>query len=229
LYLFADQLLSKCGTVPNGACAKTESILGKEAILPPEILQKVKTFIKGERMETGHELFVHGLNDMMDAEHQLVDALEENANDSSRADLKKAFEQHRKETEGQIERLQQCFELLGEQSEETECHGIRGLVAEKKAFTEEDPSEDLIDVFNVGAAIKAESYEICEYESLIDMAREMKHTKVAQLLSQNLKEEKATLKKMEAFSEKVKPNEMMNEEQQRKASSYSNSRRKRAA
>jgi ferritin-like metal-binding protein YciE len=70
----------------------------------------------------------------------------------------------------------------------------------------------------LGAGIKAESYEICEYESLIDLAREMKHTKVAQLLSQNLKEEKATLKKMEAFSEKVKPNEMMNIEQQQKAS-----------
>jgi ferritin-like metal-binding protein YciE len=180
-------------------------------------------------METGHELFVHGLNDMMDAERQLVGALEELAGDSSRADLKKAFEQHRLETEGQVERLQQCFQLLGEESEETECHGIRGLIAEKKAFSEEDPSEDLIDVFNVGAAIKAESYEICEYESLIDMAREMKHTKVAQLLNQNLKEEKATLKKMEAFSEKVKPNEMMNEEQQGKAEANAKSSRSRRA
>src|SRR3954468_21262076 len=180
-------------------------------------------------MRTGHELFVHGLNDMMDAERQLVDALEELAGDSSRADLKKAFEQHRKETEGQIERLQQCFELLGEEAEDTECDGIRGIIAEKKAFAEEGPSEDLIDVFNVGAAIKAESYEICEYESLIDLAREMKHSKVAQLLSQNLKEEKATLKKMEAFSEKVKPNEMMNEEQQQKSSRSTRSAKTRRA
>jgi len=181
-------------------------------------------------MRTGHELFVHGLSDMMDAERQLVEALEENANVSSRAELKKAFEQHRKETEGQIERLQQCFELLGEEAEDTECHGIRGLIAEKKAFSEEDPSDDLIDVFNVGAAIKAESYEICEYESLIDMAREMKHTKVAQLLGQNLKEEKATLKKMEGFSDRVKPNEMMTEEQRQKAvASAKTSGRKRAA
>jgi ferritin-like metal-binding protein YciE len=181
-------------------------------------------------MQTGHELFVHGLSDMMDGERQLVEALEENANDSSRAELKKAFEQHRRETEGQIERLQQCFELLGEEAEDTECHGIRGLIAEKKAFSEEDPSDDLIDVFNVGAAIKAESYEICEYESLIDMAREMKHTKVAQLLGQNLKEEKATLKKMEGFSDRVKPNEMMTEEQRQKAvASAKTSGRKRAA
>jgi ferritin-like metal-binding protein YciE len=202
----------------------------KEGKLPPEIVQQVKTFFEGDRMQTGHELFLHGLNDMMDAEHQLVEALEELAGDSSRADLKKAFQQHRSETEGQIERLEQCFELLGEESEQTECHGIRGLIAEKKAFSEEDPSEDLIDVFNVGAAIKAESYEICEYESLIDMAREMKHTKVAQLLSQNLKEEKATLKKMETFSERVKPNEMMNEEQEAKAAANEKpSRKKRAA
>jgi ferritin-like metal-binding protein YciE len=197
--------------------------------LPPEILKHVNHIFKGGRMQTGHELFLHGLNDMMDAERQLVEALEELAGDSSRADLKKAFEQHRRETEGQVERLQQCFELLGEGLEESECHGIRGLIAEKKAFSEEDPSEDIIDVFNVGAAIKAESYEICEYESLIDMAREMKHTKVAQLLNQNLKEEKATLKKMEAFSKKVRPSEMMNEEQQEKAGNAKSSRSRRAA
>ena len=53
-------------------------------------------------METGHELFVHGLKDMMDAEHQLVEALQGNAGDSSRPDLRKAFEQHRKETEGKL-------------------------------------------------------------------------------------------------------------------------------
>ena len=182
-------------------------------------------------MRTGHEFFVHGLNDIMDAERQLVAALEENANDSSRADLKRAFQQHRKETEGQIKRLEQCFEFLGEEPEETECHGIRGLVAEKKAFSEEDPSNDLVDVFNVGAAIKAESYEICEYESLIEMAREMKHSKVAQLLGQTLKEEKATLKKMEAFSEKVKPNEMMTSEEEDKSSAANakSGRRRRAA
>jgi ferritin-like metal-binding protein YciE len=187
-------------------------------------------------MQTGHEMFVHELNDMMDAERQLVNILQQNADDSSRNDLKKAFEEHRKQTEGQIERLEQCFELLGEGQEETECHGIRGLAAEKEAFKEEDPSEDLIDVFNVEAGIKAESYEICSYESLVDMAREMKHTQVAKLLRQNLKEEQATLRKMEGFAKKVKPNQMMSEEEEERArerqgarSSGSSSRRRRAA
>jgi ferritin-like metal-binding protein YciE len=178
-------------------------------------------------VETGHELFVHGLNDMLDAETQLIAALRELAADSSRADLKKAFSRHQKETEGQVRRLEQCFKLLNESPEKTECHGIRGLVAEKKAFAEEDPSDDLVDVFNVGAAIKAETYEICEYESLIEMAAEMKHREVAGLLRENLGEEKATLKKMEAFSDKVKPAQMMSEAEQEKAKQLRTSKSKR--
>ena len=165
-------------------------------------------------METGHEMFLHELQDMMDAEHQLVEALGELSEDSSRSDLKKAFEKHRSETEGQVNRLEKCFELLGEEPDGAECHGIRGLIAEKKAFAEENPSEDLVDVFNVGAGIKAETYEICAYESLIEMAREMKHSKVARLLNQNLRQEAATLKKMKSFSKKVKPAQMMSEEEQ---------------
>ena len=180
-------------------------------------------------MQTGHELFLHDLNDMIDAERQLVDALQENADDSSRSDLKKAFERHRQETEGQLERLQQCLELLGEQAEETECLGIRGIIGEKHAFAEEDPSDDLIDVFDVGAAIRIETYEICSYQSLIDMAREMKHTKVVRLLNQNLKEEKTTLKKMQAFQKKVKPDEMVAEEEERKSAASARSSGKRRA
>jgi ferritin-like metal-binding protein YciE len=181
-------------------------------------------------METGHELFIHGMNDMLDAERQLVEALQELENDSSNPQLKKTFATHRQETEGQLERLQQCFELLGEEPEDSECKGIKGIIEEKKVFMEEDPTEDILDVFHVGAAVKAETYEICEYESLIDQAREMKHSKVAQLLRQNLKQEQATLRKMEGFSKKIKPEQMMSEEQKQKARAASGkSRRTRAA
>ena len=159
-------------------------------------------------MQTGREFFIHGLTDIYDAEQQLVEALGELAEDSSLGQLKKAFESHRAQTEKQVQRLQQCFELLGEQPEETECHGIRGIIQEKKSFMEEEPSPDLIDVFNVGGAIKTEQYEIAEYESLIDLAEELGENKVAKLLGQTLREEEATLKKMEQFEKKVKPEQM---------------------
>ena len=180
-------------------------------------------------MQTGHELFLHGMSDILDCERQLVEALQQLESDSTNSQLKKAFGSHRKETEKQVQRLEQCFQLLGEEPEDAECAGIKGIIEEKKEFMEENPSEDILDVFHVGAGIKSETYEICEYESLIDMARSMKHSKVAQLLTQNLKEEKAALKKLEALDKKIKPNEMMTEEQAEKSQASSASGRRRKA
>ena len=165
-------------------------------------------------MQTAHEFFVHELKDMLDAEHQLVEALGKQAEESDRPELKKAFESHQAQTEKQVQRLQQVFESIGEEPEKAECAGIRGLIEEHENFKQEDPSEDLLDIFNVGAATKVEKYEISAYESLLQLAREMGHRKAVQLLSQNLKEEQQTLKKMEGFSKKLKPENMGMEEEE---------------
>ena len=176
-------------------------------------------------MQTGREFFIHCLTDIYDAEQQLVEALGELEQDSSNAQLKKAFGTHRAQTEKQVQRLDQVFQILGENPEQTECHGIRGIIQEKKSFQEEDPSPDLIDVFNVGGAIKTEQYEIAEYESLIDLGRELGENKIVKLLSQTLKEEQATLKKMEQFEKKIKPEQMGAEMEEEESSRSRRSRR----
>lgn len=164
-------------------------------------------------MQTAHELFIHELKDMLDAEQQLVEALGKQAEESSRPELQKAFQSHQAQTENQIERLRQAFATIGEEPEEAECHGIRGLIQEHDNFKEQqDPAEDILDIFNAGAAEKVESYEICAYELLIRLAREMGHTKAERLLNQNLKEEQQTLKKMQGFSRKLKPENLGMEE-----------------
>jgi ferritin-like metal-binding protein YciE len=163
-------------------------------------------------MQTAHELFVHELQDLLDAEQQLVEALGEQAEESSRPELQKAFQAHQEQTQNQVERLHQVFESIGEDPEETECAGIRGLIQEHQNFKQEDPSEDILDIFNAGAAEKVESYEICAYESAIRLAQQMEHTKAVKLLNQSLKEEQHTLKKMQAFSKKLKPENMGMEE-----------------
>jgi ferritin-like metal-binding protein YciE len=166
-------------------------------------------------MQTAHEFFIHELGDMLDAEQKLVEALGQQAEESSRPELQKAFQAHQAQTEKQVERLQQVFESIEEQPEETECKGLKGLIEEHDAFKEEDPSEDLMDIFNVGAATKVERYEISGYESLIRLAEMMGHKKAVKLLNQNLKEEQQTLKKMEGFSKKLKPENMgMGEEEE---------------
>lgn len=175
-------------------------------------------------MQTAHELFIHELQDMLDAEQQLVEALGAQAEESSRPELQKAFQSHQAQTEKQVERLRQVFESIGEDPEEVECKGIRGLIEEHDHFKEEEePAEDIMDIFNVGAAEKVESYEICAYESLIRLAGLMGHTKAERLLNQNLKEEQATLKKMQGFSKKLKPENMGMDEEEEDESSDSES------
>ncbi len=156
-------------------------------------------------MQTAHELFLHELSDMLDAERKILDALNEQAEETSNPQLQKAFESHRAQTEKQVERLEQCFEELDEQPEDTECTGIKGLIEEHENMKQEEPSEDILDVFNVAAATKVERYEITAYESLIRLADLMEHKKASRLLNQNLKEEQQTLKKMEGFAKKIKP------------------------
>jgi len=166
-------------------------------------------------MNTGHELFIHGLTDMLSAERQLVEALGEQAENASNPQLQKAFEAHRAQTERQVQRLEQCFESLGEEPEEVECKGVKGLIEEYQGFAEEeDPSEDILDVFSIGAATKVETYEINAYTELIQLATDMEHTKVVKLLQQNLKEEEQTLEKLQAFSKKIKPQDMGMEAEQ---------------
>jgi ferritin-like metal-binding protein YciE len=163
-------------------------------------------------METAHELFLHELSDMLDAERKLVDALGEQAEGATNPQLQKAFTAHQAQTEKQVQRLEQIFEQLGEQPEETECKGLKGLLEEVESFKEEEPSEDILDVFSIGAAMKVESYEMNAYESLIRLATEMEHTKAVRLLQQNLKEEQATWKKLDGLAKKIKPERTGHEE-----------------
>lgn len=166
-------------------------------------------------MQTAHELFLHGLSDILDGERRLVEALEKHAEQAGRPELKKAFEAHRRQTEKQVARLEQVFESLGEKPEDTECKGIKGLIEEHESFMEEEPSPDIADIESVVGAAKVEAYEINEYEGLIRLGRLMRHTKAVQLLNQNLKEEQQTLRKLQAFGKKLKPENLgMGEEEE---------------
>ena len=186
-------------------------------------------------MQTAKELFVHELTDLLDAEQKLVEALGKMAEDhSEEPKLQKGFQQHQAQTEKLVERLQQIFEQLGEEPEQTECKGIKGLIEERDSFKEEDPADDILSIFDVGAAIKVESYEINAYNSLIELAEQLSLNKAVKLLSQNLKEEEQTRTKLEAMSRKLKPDnlgleeegEEMGEEEERPARRSPSSARK---
>jgi ferritin-like metal-binding protein YciE len=165
-------------------------------------------------MNTIEELFEHELKDIYGGETSLLDALEQMADESADREIKKGFQQHRKETQGQLKRLDKIFKILGQKAEAAPCPGIEGLIKEKKNFMKERPSEDLLEFFNVGAAQKVERYEITSYESLIDMADKLGLPEAVELLEQNLQEEEATLNKLKAIASEFDVSEEAEEEEE---------------
>ena len=163
-------------------------------------------------MQTIEELFEHELKDMYAAETALLDALEQMASESSDRDIKKAFVQHRKETQAQIKRLERIYRSIGQKPEAGTCPGIEGLIKEKKLFMRERPSAELLEFFNIGASQKVERYEITAYESLVDMAEKLGMTDAVELLEENLQEEEMALNKLKAIASEFDVEEEAEEE-----------------
>jgi ferritin-like metal-binding protein YciE len=170
-------------------------------------------------MQTIEELFEHELKDIYSAEQSLLDALDQMASESSDREIKKAFTQHRKETQGQIKRLEKIFKSMGQKAEAETCPGIEGLIKEKKVFMREKPSEELLEFYNIGAAQKTERYEITAYESLIDMADKLGMGDAVELLEQTLQEEEAALNKLKMIASEFDVTEEAEEEEEEETSS----------
>jgi len=105
--------------------------------------------------------------------------------------LRECFDQHLIETEGQIERLNECFSLLGETARAKPCKGMMGLVEEGQEVIEEgEKKEDaLADLALIGAAQRVEHYEISGYTTAKNLAQQLRHSAVVALLSKSLAEE----------------------------------------
>ena len=103
-------------------------------------------------MTTIDELFEHELKDIYGAEQRLLESLDEMAGEALDREAKKAFQQHRKETQGQIKRLERVFKALDLRPEAQPCAGMEGLIKEKKSFAKERPSEELLNFYNLHAA-----------------------------------------------------------------------------
>ena len=163
-------------------------------------------------MQTIEELFEHELKDIYAGELALLDALEQMAAESSDREIRKAFTQHRKETQAQIKRLDRIYKWLGQKAKEGTCPGIEGLIKEKKTFMRERPSPELLEFFNIGAGQKVERYEITAYESLIDMAEKLGMNDAVELLEETLQEEEMALNKLKAIASEFDVAEESDEE-----------------
>jgi ferritin-like metal-binding protein YciE len=154
-------------------------------------------------MKTARDLFLHELKDIYYAENKLAGELKEMAQQVSDDQLSSAIEEHRGVTETQVRRLEQVFDIVGEQPQGEKCDGIDGLVREFKSFVSENPSPRLIDLFATGAGVKVELYEMAAYNSLIRLADQLGLSEAAEIFQTTLNEEEDAAHLLEQMNEKL--------------------------
>ena len=155
-------------------------------------------------MTAARELFIHELGDILYAENMLVKTLPKMAKEASDAELKDGFREHLDQTRGQVQRLKEAFAALGEPVKAEQCPGIDGIIEEHDAFmAEEKPSPEVRDLFLTGSGARAEHYEIAAYSGLVTMARALGERECVELLSENLREEKETLRSLEKAARRL--------------------------
>ncbi|WP_309083542.1 ferritin-like domain-containing protein [Chelativorans sp.] len=147
------------------------------------------------------DLFVHTLQDIYYAEKQIMKALPQMIQKASNSQLKQGFEHHLKETEGQIQNLEQVFQKMNMQAKGVNCPAIDGIIEESNEIAGEVEDPQVLDAALIAAAQAVEHYEITRYGTLVTWAEQLGHKECAELLKKNLAQEKATDQKLTQLAE----------------------------
>ena len=136
--------------------------------------------------KTLETLFHDTLRDIYYAERKILKSLPKMARAAQSPDLKAAFEKHREQTEGQIERLQKVFEIIGKAARGKTCDAIEGILAEGDEIMEEYKDNVALDAGLLAAAQAVEHYEITRYGTLKRWAEVLGLSEAAALLDETL-------------------------------------------
>ena len=152
-------------------------------------------------MKDLHDLFEETLRDIYYAEKAILKALPKMAKKASSEDLSAAFEEHRQQTEGHVERLEQIFKMLDKAARGKKCEAIEGLTKEADEIIKEAETDTVRDAGMLAAAQAVEHYEISRYGTLKAWAEKLGMNDAAQLLDETLQEEKETDEKLTELAE----------------------------
>ena len=139
-----------------------------------------------------NDLFLETLKDIYHAERQILRKLPKIAKAANSEELQQAFMTHKEETEGQIERLEQIFEMLGKRAAGKSCEAMKGMLEESDEVLEDFKDSDALDAGILASAQTVEHYEISRYGTLKAWARQLGMRDAEKLLDETLKEEMKT-------------------------------------
>jgi ferritin-like metal-binding protein YciE len=142
------------------------------------------------------DLLVDEIKHLYSAEKQLTKAIPKMAKGSTDETLRQAFSGHLKETEQQVQRLEQMAEILGVNVKGKKCVGMEGCIQEGAEILEEEGEGNILDLGLIGAGTRVEHYEMAGYMMAISLAQRLRNSEVVELLNTSLAEEQAADKKL---------------------------------
>ena len=137
-----------------------------------------------------NELLVDFMRDIYYAERQILKALPKMAKAVQSEKLREALLHHREETEGQVERLQKAFELIGQRARAQTCEAINGIIEEGDEVVEKFEQGPVRDAGIAANAQAVEHYEMARYGTIVAWARGCGQNEVVKLMEETLAEEK---------------------------------------
>ncbi len=152
-----------------------------------------------------HEVLLHGLGDIYDAEHRFLEEQQFMAQQARDQELKSAIERHIEQTRRQIGNLERAFRELGEEPRRQRCEASLGLLKEVRQDIDGATNEAVCDLVIDTAVIKVEHYEIASYRNLVIGARLMERSEIEDLLQENLDQEEETARIAESSAEALLP------------------------
>lgn len=154
-----------------------------------------------ESLNSFDDLFSHQLEDVYDAENQLIDALPKMADAAQSSDLRNAFNTHLMETREHAKRLEQVFSMLGKEPSRTTCPAMKGLVKEGSEVISATGDARVKDAGLIAAAQRVEHYEMAAYGTLRSLAQQRGRDDIAKLFQKTLDEEGNADKKLTRIAE----------------------------
>lgn len=154
-------------------------------------------------LDSLRKFYVHELKDLYSAETQLLEALPKMANAAHDKQLQAAFQEHLKETQGHVKRLEQIFAHLDFEPGGHKCDAMAGLIKEGEEILKEDIEPQVLDVALIAAAQRVEHYEMAGYGAARAYAEQLGDYKAADLLDETLNEEGRADRKLTRLAERT--------------------------
>ncbi|SRR5581483_11874400 len=167
------------------------------------------------KLNTLQDIYIEELRDLYNMETQLTKALPRISKAVSNSELRQAMENHLQETENQVDRLEQVFEMAGQKVRGKKCTAMEGILEEARELISMDINDNALDAAIIGAAQKVEHYEIASYGTVRTWARQLGFNDQADLLEETLEEEKAANEKLNQIAM-----EIVNEEAEQGESNF---------